>query len=244
MDSIHLYTFIKHVAILFPTFMVIFTARGFFQAAAAYLFGDTSAHEDGFLTLNPLAHIDIVGTMALAVTFASVNYFYTSGGGPSLTLLLVMLMVLVGIRPYYFVPMDASQFKYRRIGILAVTLATTLSHLLVVLASMYLLIVAFDLLGGASPIFLIIQQVTSSLTEWGLFWAVLSLIPVPPFEGGAFLPVLLGDWGQALYDALEPYGLLIFVSLFWIPGVRDVMIIAINTLHFLLYQGLMQLVFI
>jgi Zn-dependent protease len=154
------------------------------------------------------------------------------------------MMIFVGIRPHYFVPIDVAQFTYRRLGIFVTTLASTVSHLCVVLASMYALLFSFDVLGGTSPAFLIIQQVTSSLTEWALFWAVLSLIPIPPFEGGALLPVFFGEWGQTAYDFLEPYGLFIFLSLFWVPGLRDIMIAGVNALHFLLYQGLMHLVFI
>ncbi len=244
MNSIQLYTFIKHIAILFPTFVIIFTVRGFFQAAAAYLVGDITPQEEGFFTINPLAHVDVFGTLTLSVVFAAVSHFLAAGGGVFVTLLLVGMMMSLGVRYHYFVPIDATQFTYRRLGVLVTTLATTVSYLCVVLTSMYVLLYSFDLLGGASPVFLMIQQVTSSLTEWALFWAVLSLVPLPPFEGGMLLPGIFGDIGQAMYDFLEPYGVLIFLSLLWIPGVRDMMFVGLNAFRFLLYQGLMQLVFI
>ena len=243
MNSLHVYAFLKHIAILFPTFVTIFTVRGFFQASAAYFVGDTTPRDEGFLTLNPLAHVDVFGTLCLSFLVASAHSV-AARGGPSITMLLLALMVFLGIKPHYFVPIMASEFTHRRWGIFVTTLASTLSHLFVVLASMYTLLLSFDWLGGASPAFLIIQQVTSSMTEWALFWAVLSLIPIPPFEGGSLLPVFFGDVGQAVYDFLEPYGLFILLALLWLPGARELMLAGVNALHFLLYNGLMQLVFI
>ena len=243
MNNFHIYAFIKQVAILFPTFVLLFTVRGFFQAWAAYFSGDDTAHEEGFLTLNPLAHVDVLGALIFAAFFGGMQYAAASGSS-ILVWLFFALILFTGVRPYYPVPIDSSYFRWPRLGVVITTLSGTVSYLLLTLMSMYTLLIGFDLCGGMTPLFLIVQQIANSIIEWSMFWAVLSLIPIPPFDAGALLPVFLGEVGQKIYDFLEPYGLLILITLLWVPGVREIFLAGFHAVHLALYQGLMQLIFI
>ena len=47
---------LSDIAILFPVFILVFTFRGFFKALVAKLMGDDTPRQEGFLTLNPIAH--------------------------------------------------------------------------------------------------------------------------------------------------------------------------------------------
>jgi len=52
---------LSSIATIFPAFIIVFTFRGFARAAVALWMGDSTAQRDGFLTLNPLAHVNVVG---------------------------------------------------------------------------------------------------------------------------------------------------------------------------------------
>lgn len=242
MNMMYMYTFIKQIAVLFPTFILIFTTRGFVQALAAHCVGDDTPQENGFLTLNPLAHIDILGTFMLATIFAVLYKLDGSGGGFLGALLILSLASLfLGIRPYHPVTYDARNFKWEKFGVVITTLATTVSYLLLTLLAMYALVYSHYFI-GLTPAFLIVKQVTESIIEWAMVWAVISLIPIPPFDAGALLPVFFGEVGQEIHDTLEPYSLFIFMGLFCLPGVKDIFLYGINVVHFYLYHGLMYLV--
>ncbi len=243
MNSLYMYGFIKQVAILYPTFVILFTFRGFFQALVARVVGDDTPEENGFLTLNPLAHIDVFGVLLLALLFASLERLQNVGGG-IVSILLFAAIMIIGVRPYYPVFADARNFKWPRLGVVATTLSTTIIYLLLTLASVYALVWGHYYLGGASAAFIIIQQMTGSIIEWATFWAVISLIPLPPFDAAALLPVFFGDMGQELHDFLEQYALFIFFGLFFIPGVSSWFLYALSVLRALVYQGLLYLVIV
>ncbi len=241
MNSTYMYAFIKQVAVLFPTFILLFTVRGFFQALAAHCVGDDTPEENGFLSLNPLAHIDIVGTLMLSAIFA-VLYKIESSGGGFLGMALILLSIFIGVRPYYPVLYDARNFRWHKPGIVITTLATTLSYLVLALLAMYAWVWGQYFLSNAPGAAQVVRQISDSLIEWSTIWAVISLIPVPPFDAGALLPVIFGETGQEMYDALEQYALFIFIGLFFIPGLKDIFLQGIGFVHFYLYQGLAYLV--
>jgi hypothetical protein len=244
MNNVTIYGFIKQVAILYPTFILLFTVRGFFQAWSARLVGDDTPQENGFLTLNPLAHIDVLGSLLFAFLFASIDYVQQGSRGGVLGMLFLLVIIFSGIRPYYPVYPDSRNFKWQRLGVLVTTLATTFSYLFLTLISMYALVWGHQWLGGLSGAFLILQQVTGSVIEWAMFWVVISLIPVPPFDAAALLPVIFGDIGQDVHDFLEPYGIFIFFALLFIPGVSDWFLAVIGAFRALIYQGLISLVYL
>jgi len=241
MNAAGIYAFVKQVAILYPTFVLLFTVRGFFQALSARIAGDDTPEENGFLTLNPLAHIDVMGVLLLSLLFASVQQVQGMGGG-IVSMILIFAIFVIGIRPYYPVVADARNFNWPRLGVIITTLGTTFSYLLMTLMSMYALVWTHYFLGGGSPSFMVVQQVTTSIMEWATFWAVISLIPLPPFDAAALLPVFFGEIGQTVHDALEQYGLLIFFGLFFIPGVSNWFLYGINVMRLFIHTGLIQLV--
>lgn len=242
MTHTFIHTFIHNIAILFPTLMLMFTMRGFFQAATAWLMGDESPRYSGFLTLNPLAHIDVVGVLM----FASLIGFLKSMNSVAHTfffLIVIMFIVVTGVRPFHPVVVDPENFKYRRLGILITTLAGPISYFLLTLMAMYALVYGYHWLGDPSGAYTVIKQLAASIIEWALFWGVLGLIPLPPFDASALLPVFFGDAGQEALDLLSQYGLFIFLGLFLIPGVSTVFIHILNVMCASIYKVLMMLVF-
>ena len=64
--------FIKQALLAAPAIFFSLTVHEFFHAYLAYRFGDTTARDMGRLTLNPMAHLDLFGTLMM---FASQFHF-------------------------------------------------------------------------------------------------------------------------------------------------------------------------
>jgi Zn-dependent protease len=241
MSQSFLLPFIQQIALLFPTFVILFTVRGFFQALFARIAGDNTASYSGFLTLNPLAHVEVGGSFILSCLFAALQRAEQAGGG-LLFALIFLAVIFIGVRPYVPVPVVPDNFRSERWGLLLFALSGFTGYCLLALLSMYIIWYGFWLVGNQSPAFVVIQQVCASIIDWSMFWAVISILPIPPFDGGAFLPALFGRWGQEMYDTLEQYALFIFLGLFFIPGVSGAFLSLISTMRAVLYQLLMYAV--
>lgn len=231
---------IKNIALLFPTFTLIFTMRGFFQAASARLMGDETPSYSGFLTLNPLAHIEVMGVMMLSIMFSFFMVLQNTGN-EWLGIIVILALIFMGVRPFNPVPINPSNFRHHNWGVTVTTLAGTFSYFLLTLISMYVLWYSFVWL-GVGPAYVVIKQVCGSIVDWALFWGVISLIPIPPFDASALLPVVFGRAGQEVLDVLEQYVIFIFLGLFFIPGVSNVFLHGLTIARMTAYKWLMMLV--
>lgn len=240
MTHTFIHDLIRQIALLFPTFLLLFTVRGFFQAASARLMGDNTPSYSGFLTLNPLAHIDVTGVLFLSVMF-SFFILLQRTGNMVLGIIIVLLLIFMGIRPYYPVPVNPDNFSHYRLGVALTTLSGSLSYFLLTLSCLYILIYSGLWLGAAHSAYLVIEQIASEVVTWSLFWGVIGLIPIPPFDASALLP-LFGKTGQDIYDFLEQYALFIFMFLFFMPVVSDHFMHALFVLRTVIYTGLTKLV--
>jgi Zn-dependent protease len=154
----------------------------------ALLNGDPTARLSGRITLNPIPHIDPIGTILLP-----------------LLLLVTHAGVIFGwARP---VPVNPSYFRNYRLGEVTCSFAGPASNLLLAVLFAYLL--RFKL-GGPGLILLAYYGCTINI-----FLALFNLLPIPPLDGShlvaAFLPFRL----LQLYRYLEPVGFVIIILLFY-----------------------------
>ena len=177
---------------------------------AAYRLGDPTAKDARRLTLNPLAHIDLMGSVLLP-----------------LILIITKSPVLLGwAKP---VPFNPGYFRDVKKGVMIVGLAGPASNLfLAAIAGTIFRIFSFE---GIFGIFLVYACIINVVL------AVFNLIPIPPLDGSrvaiGFLPPRL----ISPYLSLERYGFIIIFGLLWL-GALDYILgpIASLLLRFLL-QG-------
>ncbi|MBI2021402.1 site-2 protease family protein [Candidatus Daviesbacteria bacterium] len=160
---------------------------------AALKFGDHTAQRAGRLTLNPIPHIDPVGTILLpALLFIS--------GSP----------ILFGwAKP---VPVNPLNFSSLRKGELLVSAAGILSNLgLAIIAALL-----FHLLRGLSLPFIVLELL-DFMININLLLAVFNLIPIPPLDGSKILLSQLPYNLAREYQKLEQYGFILLLLLWFIP---------------------------
>ena len=164
------------------------------EAAHGYVaryFGDHTASMLGRITLNPLKHIDPVGTILMPLLL----YFATSGA------------FLFGYaKP---VPVNFGNLRHPKRDMVWVALAGPLSNLLQALLWLALFIVLLGL--GIDERFFVEMARAGVLVNL-VMWAF-NLFPLPPLDGGRILVGLL-PWKQALMvSRIEPWGFFIVMGL-------------------------------
>ena len=176
----------------------------------AYRLGDDTAKRMGRLTLNPLPHIDPIGTLILPLIMIIM-------GGP----------VFGWAKPVPFNPYNFNRKVNARSGAMWVALAGPSSNLILAFISSFFFIAVHKFFSGLPPlVFFSITQLAQALIFINLVLASLNLIPIPPLDGSKILMRFLPVKFNSYYLALERYGFLIliillatgvFSSLVWVP---------------------------
>jgi len=204
------------IVIIVISLFVLFFAITVHEAShgwAAFKMGDPTAYNMGRVTLNPLAHIDPVGTvlfpLILVVIGAPVfgwakpvmvnplnlrnprrDNLWISAAGPASNLIVAGL-ALVGITVLKLISPNVSYFlKSFLLGRGAFPKGF------------------YPLEGLALILFLTVLINT--------YLAVFNLIPIPPLDGSGILMGLLSDEAAQKYDRLRPFGFLIILGLIYL----------------------------
>jgi Zn-dependent protease len=163
---------------------------------AALALGDRTAEYEGRLTLNPIKHIDPVGTVILPLLM-----FLLPGG-----------LVFGWAKP---VPYNPYNLRNQRWGEAIVAFAGPLSN--IILALIFGFLIRFYLVPGGelgSPVGIIAQIIVLV----NLTLAVFNLIPIPPLDGSKIISSVLPRGFMKVREYLEQFGfigVLIFLVFLW-----------------------------
>jgi Zn-dependent protease len=185
--------------------MALLVAITFHELAhgwSAYRLGDNTALQMGRLTLNPLAHIDIFGTVIL----------------PGLLIITGSPVLFGWAKP---VPVNPARFRNPRKGMSLVSLSGPATNLgLAVLAAVILKTGMVRPSGGvATPIF---EFLWFSLSI-NVILAIFNLMPIPPLDGAHLLEGFLPEGAARQFSRLEPYGMIIIIAMLYLGLFRLVL---------------------
>ena len=166
-------------------FVLAITVHEFAHAWTALRLGDDTAARHGRVTLNPLAHLDPIGSIGL--------------------LMIVFLGFGIGWgRP---VPVNPNRLRWGHRGMALTALAGPLSN--VIIAFAFALPYRFGLPAAPEPVTLFVQR----LILVNLLLAAFNLIPIPPLDGLKILLGLLPAFWYPILAPLERYGVGILLVL-------------------------------
>jgi Zn-dependent protease len=170
------------------------------EAAHGYVakrFGDLTAYAAGRVSLNPLRHIDPVGTVALPLALLALSKLLGSGG------------ILFGwAKP---VPVNFTNLRHPKRDMLWVAAAGPASNLLMAFIWAALLKVAIVMPENAFALPLALMGAAGVFVN--VIFMVLNLLPLPPLDGGRILVSLLPSRIAYNVARVEPYGFIVIILL-------------------------------
>jgi Zn-dependent protease len=183
------------ITILVNALPVIF-AITLHEAAHGYAakhFGDSTAYMLGRVTLNPLKHIDPIGTLLIPGVTMLVGGFLFGWAKP--------------------VPVNYRNLRSPKRDGLWVAFAGPFANMVQVVIWA---LVAKVLVATVSPSGLVGPfwvSVAEAGIRWNIMFALLNLLPILPLDGGRILASLLPDRLSYAYSRTEPYGIFILLAL-------------------------------
>ena len=190
---------IFYIVVLIMSIVIHEVAHGY----SAYLLGDDTARLSGRLTLNPIKHLELFGSIILPLLLIITNAGFIIGWA----------------RP---VPYNPNNLRKGRMGNFIVAVSGIAANLIIA--------IIFGLLIRFAPIFgipafssnpLLIHpfyQIASIIVEMNLVLALFNIIPIPPLDGSKILFSFLPVKYRFIENFLERWGiflLLLFIVFLW-----------------------------
>jgi Zn-dependent protease len=186
------FQFIFSLAVLLFSVVIHEVSHGY----AALFQGDHTAEYEGRLTLNPVKHIDLVGTIIL----------------PVLSLLLPGSFLFGWAKP---VPFNPYNLRNQRWGEAIVAAAGPLSNIFLALIFglfIRLYLIPQNMMG--SPV----TVLCSIIVLVNVTLAIFNLVPIPPLDGSKILSAVLPDGWMKVRQSIERFGfvgVIIFLLFIW-----------------------------
>ncbi len=169
-----------------PALLIALTAHEYAHGLAALKMGDYTAKYSGRLSMNPLHHLDLIGTLCLLL-------FHFGWAKP--------------------VPINPNNFRNPRKGIIIVSLAGPFANFLLAIVFGFVL-AAMGKYAPANAVTEFLYTIVSYCVVLNVGLMVFNLIPIPPLDGSKVLLEFLPYRYKAVFYQYERYiGLIFFVLL-------------------------------
>lgn len=205
---------IRRILISALPILIAITFHEVSHGYVAYKLGDPTAKMLGRLTLNPIAHIDIFGTilLPLMLVIATNGQFVFGYAKP--------------------VPINPMNFKNPRQGMALSAAAGPLTNLVLAFFSVLILKLVVIPLASVLPVS-VTETVLSPLAMifkasvvMNVVLASFNMIPIPPLDGGRVLAGLLPSRHASSFGKIEPFGFIIVIVLIY-SGVANYIIMPV-----------------
>ena len=161
----NLLNFLASVAVIFPSFLIALSFHEFAHALVAYLLGDDTAKKQGRLTLNPLAHLDPMGTLFLLI-------FRIGWAKP--------------------VPFNMHNFKRPKLYSILTAFAGPVANFILAYV-LFWCMKLFPIFNFTPNIFKSLNQLFGTAAHINVMLGVFNLLPIPPLDGSHLIHAFLYD---------------------------------------------------
>ncbi len=185
---------IGQLLIILSVLLFSLTVHETAHAVTADWFGDPTARRLGRISLNPLVHLDPVGSLMLPL----MGYFL---GG----------FIFGWAKP---VPVNPANLKNHRRDFLVIAAAGPASNIVLAIGASVLLGAVPGGLGASDGVAGALATVGFTMLQLNLLLAVFNMLPIPPLDGGNVVAGLLPESLAVQYDRLiRPFGFFIVIVL-------------------------------
>lgn len=199
---------IKYGGILYVLLVIAITMHEFGHAFVADKLGDRLPRLEGRVTINPVAHMDMMGTVILPILTIALSM---GSGFP---------MVFGWGKPVRIM-LDNPKTR-KKVDILS-TAGGLVMNLVVALISAILFAV-FAILGWQE-----LASVAFFSVSINCVLFIINLIPVPPLDGAHFLKYAI-NMSEETYYSISRYGIAILLAIIWIPFTNRILMTIIGAL--------------
>ena len=184
---------LSSLIILFVVLLLSLTFHEAAHALSADILGDPTARRLGRVSLNPIVHIDPIGTLLFPLLAMLSNFPLLGWAKP--------------------VPVNPANLHghWQRKYMLIAAAGPASNLFLATVAAIGLHLIGFT--GGSSPAASEIFGFLQAMVGMNVLLAVFNMIPVPPLDGGNVLAGLLSGHAAALFNRIRPYGMFILYGL-------------------------------
>jgi|SRR5215207_3455010 len=205
MGSFDAADFVSNLIIYMVVWLFAVSAHEAAHAWTSWKFDDDTAYMLGRVTLNPIPHIDPIGTLILPLIGFAVGYFQGAAGVP-----LIMWGKPTPVNPLKWRNKDVANICVSLAGIVInLFIAVIVSVLIKVLIANGVFTPENIQTGITGPLFSLLYATV--ILNVGL--AVFNLLPFPPLDGSKALQSLLPSSFEPVFHMLETYGFLILILL-------------------------------
>jgi Zn-dependent protease len=180
---------LETLLLLLPVLLASLTLHELAHGVTANALGDPTPREQGRLTLNPIAHLDPLGTLILVVTMISSNFAFGWA------------------KP---VIVNARYFRRPREGMAIVAAAGPATNF--VLALVCVALIRFLDVETGTQLYEVLRAAFIVNVVLGVF----NMIPIPPLDGSRVVAVLMDRATYARWAQLDPYGFFVVLAVIFL----------------------------
>lgn len=194
---------IYRIAISLPGFLLAIVCHEAAHAYMAYRFGDPTAKYLGRLSLNPMVHYDLVGTVIFPLIGAVMGGAMFGWAKP--------------------VPVDSRHFKNVRAGTFWVSFAGPLANIILMLVSAFIFAVLVTKVSPDFSYHTIFGDMLKQSIYINVLLAVFNLIPFPPLDGSKMVSAMLNYNQARKFEELQRFSFVFIFILILTPVLSYIM---------------------